>query len=199
MTISSWARRTDTEVLRPCEGTSLCTHARTREPKGRHPILVLHTYNTTTQSLQSPFPRPEYTRFHYPRFFPAFHLHLSHVACHTNTKSLRISTVKPTRYTNVSNLFYFWMTLYMFRTIFPSIISSSILYIQQQAFVKQLLVRGYEMEFHLVPYSKQTAVSVWQMPLAVCTVLYCWWWTERPSETCRVSFQNKINLIHWCI
>ena len=44
-----------------------------------------------------------------------------------------------------------------------------------------------------------TAVSVWQMPVAVCTVLNSWWWTERPSETCRVSFQNKINLIHWCI
>ena len=31
--------------------------------------------------------------------------------------------------------------------------------------------------------------------VAVSTVLNCWWWTERPSETCRVSFQNKINLI----
>ena len=30
------------------------------------------------------------------------------------------------------------------------------------------------------------------MPVAVCTVLNSWWWTERPSETCRVSFQNKI-------
>jgi len=37
------------------------------------------------------------------------------------------------------------------------------------------------------------------MPVAVCTVLNSWWWTDRPSETCRVSFQNKINLIHWCI
>ena len=45
--------------------------------------------------------------------------------------------------------------------------------------------------------SMQTAVSVWQMPVGICTVLNCWWWTERPSETCRVSFQNKINLIHW--
>ena len=35
---------------------------------------------------------------------------------------------------------------------------------------------------------KQTAVSVWQMPVAVCAVLNCWWWMERPSETCRVSF-----------
>jgi len=35
--------------------------------------------------------------------------------------------------------------------------------------------------------------------VAVCTVLNSWWWTERPSETCRVSFKNKINFIHWCI
>jgi len=47
--------------------------------------------------------------------------------------------------------------------------------------------------------SKQTAVSVWQMIVTVCTVLKSWWWTERQSETCWVSFQNKINLIHWCI
>ena len=47
--------------------------------------------------------------------------------------------------------------------------------------------------------SKQTEVSVWQMPVALCTVVNCWWWTERPSETCRVSLQNKRNSIHWCI
>jgi len=35
--------------------------------------------------------------------------------------------------------------------------------------------------------SQQTPVSIWHMPVAVCTVLNCWWWTERPSETCRVS------------
>jgi len=45
-------------------------------------------------------------------------------------------------------------------------------------------------EFHLVPASKQTKVSVWQTPVAVCTVFNSWWWTERLSETCRVSFQN---------
>jgi hypothetical protein len=26
------------------------------------------------------------------------------------------------------------------------------------------------------------------------TVLDSWWWTDRPSDTCRVLFQNKINL-----
>jgi len=43
---------------------------------------------------------------------------------------------------------YFGITLYMFRTVFPSIIRSSKLYIQQQTFVKQLL-SGNEMELQL--------------------------------------------------
>jgi len=51
-----------------------------------------------------------------------------------------IPIVKPTTGSNVSNLFYFGMTLYMFRTVFPSIIRSSRLYIQQQAFVEQILL-----------------------------------------------------------
>ena len=59
-----------------------------------------------------------------------------HRAVHPNI----ISIVKPTRCASVSNLFYFVMTLYMFRTVFPSIIRISRLYIQQQAFVKQILL-----------------------------------------------------------
>jgi len=51
-----------------------------------------------------------------------------------------LSTVKPTRYTNLSNLFYFGMTFYMFRTVFPSIIRSSRLDIQQYLFDKCLLL-----------------------------------------------------------
>jgi hypothetical protein len=42
------------------------------------------------------------------------------------------STVNPTRCTNFSNLFYFGITLYMFRMVFPSSIRSSRLYIQKQ-------------------------------------------------------------------
>jgi hypothetical protein len=34
---------------------------------------------------------------------------------------------------------------------------------------------------------------------AVCTVLDSSWLTEGPSETCRVLFQNKLNLKNWCI
>jgi hypothetical protein len=43
-----------------------------------------------------------------------------------------ISIVKLTRCTSVSNLFYFGMILYMFRTVFLSVFRSSRLYIQQQ-------------------------------------------------------------------
>ena len=93
--------------------------------------------------------------------------------------------VKATKCASFSNLFYFVVPLYMFRTVFPSIIRSLRLYIQHQ--------------FHLVPASKQSAESVWHTPDAVCIVLDSWWWTERPSETCRVLLQNKINLKNWCI
>jgi len=59
-----------------------------------------------------------------------------HRAVHRNI----ISIIKPTRCTNVSNVFYFGMTIYVFRTVFPSVIRRSRLYIQQQAFVKQILL-----------------------------------------------------------
>ena len=42
-----------------------------------------------------------------------------------------LSLLKPTRCTNVLNLFYFGMTLDVFRTVLPYIIRSSRLYIQQ--------------------------------------------------------------------
>ena len=73
-----------------------------------------------------------------------------------------IPIVKRTRCASVSNLFYIGMTLYMFRAVFPSIIRSLRLYIQQQNRYCCLLASGYDMElqFYLVPASKQTAVSV---------------------------------------
>jgi hypothetical protein len=78
---------------------------------------------------------------------------------------------------NISNLFYFRATLYMFRTVSPSIIRS---------------LRLYD-ETSRSRYQAATE-SVWHTPDAVCTVLDFWWWTERPSETRRLLFQNKINL-----
>jgi hypothetical protein len=76
---------------------------------------------------------------------------------------------------NILNIFCFGTTLYIFRTIFLSNIRSLRLYIQHQLYVIHvlwLLASGNEMELHS----------------------NSWWWTERPSETCTVLFQNKINL-----
>jgi len=47
-------------------------------------------------------------------------------------------------------IYFIGVTIYMFRTVFLSIIRSSRLYIQQQAYVKHILLTA----------SKQTAVSV---------------------------------------
>ena len=44
------------------------------------------------------------------------------------------------RCTSFSNLFYLLVALYMFRTVFPSIIRSLRLYIQHQVYVKQILL-----------------------------------------------------------
>jgi hypothetical protein len=57
----------------------------------------------------------------------------------------------------------------MFRTVFPSIIWSSGLYIQQQIYVKQVLLpaasgKEMELQFHLVP------ISCW---LYLKVLLYC--------------------------
>jgi len=99
-----------------------------------------------------------------------------HRAVHHNI----ISIVKPTRCTNVSNLFYFAMTLHV----------SDGLAVYHQEFRTLCTATGIcETD---TAASKQTTVSVWQMPVALCTFLNSWWWTVRPSDTCRVSSQNKI-------
>jgi hypothetical protein len=50
------------------------------------------------------------------------------------------SIVQPTRCTSFSNLFYFEIKLYLFRTVISFIIRSSRLYIQQQVYVKKILL-----------------------------------------------------------
>ena len=58
-------------------------------------------------------------------------------------------------------LFYFGMTLHMFRTVFPPIIRSSRLYIQQQAFARRQYLFDscmYSLELQQQAFVKQTAV-----------------------------------------
>ena len=82
---------------------------------------------------------------------------------------------------NISNLFYFGTTIYMFRTVFPSILRSLRLYKQHHTIQVLWLLAS--------------KLPVWCD--AVCTVLDSGRWTERPSETCRMLFQNKIYLKYY--
>ena len=80
-----------------------------------------------------------------------------------------ISIVKPTRYTILR---VYWLSLYMFRTVFSSIIRSSRLYTQHQVHVIQVSwmhVSGHETElqFHLVPASMQST-NLYDMHLMLC-------------------------------
>jgi len=68
----------------------------------------------------------------------------------------------------VSQIYFIGVTLYMFRTVFPSIISSSRLYIQQPNRYCRLLA------------SKQSAVSVW--PLYVQSWTADDGWKDHPKH-----------------
>ena len=57
------------------------------------------------------------------------------------------------------------MTLYMFRTVFPSIIRSSSLYMQQHAYVKQILLSAC-FDIRLLLASRQ------QYLFDICLLLY---------------------------
>jgi len=103
---------------------------------------------------------------------------LFYVLCQISTSNITISIVKPTRCTSVSNKFYF-DTLHV----------SDGLSVNHQEFKTVHTATGIcqtDTAVCLLAGTCSTAVSVQQMPVAACTV--SWWWTERPSETCRVSF-----------
>jgi hypothetical protein len=78
----------------------------------------------------------------------------------------------------------YWISLYMFRMGFPSIIRSSRLYIQHQVYVIHV-------SWLLASKQPTNLYDIFLVPDAVCAVLNSWWWTERPSETCRVIL-NKL-------
>jgi hypothetical protein len=69
----------------------------------------------------------------------------------------------------LSQIIYSCKTLYMFRTVFPSIIRSS------------------KLQFHLIPDNSRCLAYT----VVVYGILSSWWWMERPSETCRTFYKNK--------
>jgi len=85
------------------------------------------------------------------------------------------------------------MKLYMFRTVSVSIIRSFPLYTQQWYMSYRFadsLRAGSEWICILIQLAscQQTCMTY---TIVVCTVENSWWWTQKLSEACRVSFQKK--------
>ena len=101
--------------------------------------------------------------------------------------------------------FNFGIKLYIFRTV-PLFIIRSTLYTlyTQQWYKSYRFADSFRAESErncssilillnsvliLLTSCQQTCMTY---TIAVCTVGNSWWWNEKPSETCRVLFQNKI-------
>jgi len=96
------------------------------------------------------------------------------------------------------NFRVYWISLYKFRTVYPSIIRSSRLYTQNQVYVIQvswLLASGHvmELEFHVVPASKQST-NLYDVYLMLCVES----WTpddgrkDRPKHVEWYSINSKV-------
>jgi len=95
----------------------------------------------------------------------------------------------------LSQIIYSCKKLYIFRTIFPSVIRSSKLRIQQRYMSKSccyLLLSGmrWNCSFILSPIAAGSSSSL-TYTVAVYAVLRSWWRTERPFETYRAFKKNK--------
>jgi hypothetical protein len=125
------------------------------------------------------------------------HMHLKTAESLWNLKLIyTFLIIKPTRCTNFTSLF--WK-----ETLHVSDNSS----VHHQEFFTVHTAMAYVIQFFW-PGSGWNASSILSLlasylqnsmtyTTAVCTVKNSWWWTEELSETCRVSFQNKLEkLVH---
>ena len=83
------------------------------------------------------------------------------------------------------NLFYFWKKLYM----------SQFILFKKTLYMSQFILLKNTLHVSIYLFLKTLYISVWHMSFGVCKVMISWWWTERPSETCRVFFKNKIETL----
>jgi hypothetical protein len=96
---------------------------------------------------------------------------------------------KTNQINNILNLFYFGTTLYMFRTVFPSIIRSLRRYIQHHTMQVVWLLASGTISVPLASSHRTCMTYTW-------CCMYClrFLMMDGKTETCRVLFQNKVNL-----
>jgi hypothetical protein len=95
-------------------------------------------------------------------------------------------TIKPTRCTNLSNLFLEWNSTCFGQFLCPS---SGVFHCTHSNGICHtgLLTACEQEQMLLLTSCQQTCMTY---TIAVCTVKNSWWWTEELSETCRISFQE---------
>jgi len=81
----------------------------------------------------------------------------------------------------LSQIIYSRKTLYIFRTVFPSITRSSKLRIQQRYMSNRCC-------YLLLAAGSSSSLTY---TVAVYAVLSSWRWAGRPSERCRAFYKNK--------
>jgi len=112
--------------------------------------------------------------------------------------SWRILTTKPTRCTNFSNLFLEKNSTCFEQFVCPSSGVFRCTHSNGICHTGLLTACEQDQDGTAVPsWSCSQAVTVTYMTYTtvVCTVKNSWWWTEELSETCRISFQNKIEIL----
>jgi len=89
------------------------------------------------------------------------------------------------------------MKLYTLRTVHPSIIRSLFTVHSAMVYVTQVC-RQLSSRISW-SCSKALYKPAWHIPLPSVQWINSWWWTEEPSETCRVSCQifGKISASSW--
>ena len=98
----------------------------------------------------------------------------------------KILIIKPTRYTNSSNLFLEGKSTIFGQFLCPS--SGVFHCTHSNGICHTGLLTACEQEHMLLLTSCQKTCMTYT--IAVCTVKNSWWWTEELSEKCRVSFQE---------
>jgi hypothetical protein len=90
----------------------------------------------------------------------------------------------------LSQIIYSCKTLYVFLPFRPSSGAQNCIYSNGicQSAVTTCCYRGWDgTQFHPIPDSSNCLTYT----VAVYAVLSSWWWTEKPSETCRAFCKNK--------
>ena len=109
---------------------------------------------------------------------------------HVTVHCVQFLIIKPTRCTDFSNLFWDWKSTCFGQFLCPS---SGVFHCTHSSGICHTgLLTACEQDqdcsiLILLASRQQTCMTY---TIAVCTVKNSWWWTEKLSETCRVSVQE---------